>query len=118
MRTDTNMKYLLNMTMKWLEEHGDEHGWSRLDPTRGPELAQKWANSGRPVIAIWENPTGGHGHIAVVRPGSVEDVRTRRPGSKTAKGPAIGQAGKKVLDASHLDKGFGPKSGIQFWVHD
>ena len=43
---------------EWLEVAGD--------------VAQFHANSEALVIAAWKNPTGGHGHVCVVRPGEAE----------------------------------------------
>ncbi|MEN3370782.1 MAG: hypothetical protein V7609_2925 [Verrucomicrobiota bacterium] len=97
-------------TVNWLNKFGKNHGWRRVSETE----AQPAANSGHPTIAVWDNPDGEHGHMAVVRPGSVEDARRRN-------GVAEAQAGKLVDDAVHLRKGFNldasPKV-IQYWYHD
>ena len=71
----------VNSTVSWLEQKGASYGWKS---TTAPN-AQSFANSGRPVIAIWRNPTGSYGHIAVVRPTS--------QAFDANQGPAIAQAG-------------------------
>lgn len=52
----------------------DQHDWL-ADPANGWRpvdaiAAAMRAGLGFPVIASWKNPTGGHGHIAVVMPAS------------------------------------------------
>ena len=41
-----------NETARWLNQHGEGHGWRRVSA----EEAQRHANAGRPGVAIWENP--------------------------------------------------------------
>ncbi|MBI1920947.1 MAG: hypothetical protein HYS23_07670 [Geobacter sp.] len=96
----------VNKLVDWLKKEGGAKGWRRLDH-RG---AQQAADDGHPTVAIWKN-TKGHGHVAIVRPGSVGDER----------GAAIAQAGRWVLDATHLTKGFNDprlRKDIEFWTHD
>lgn len=38
----------------------------------GGDIAQFHANNGALVIAAWKNPTGDHGHVCLVRPGTAE----------------------------------------------
>lgn len=47
--------------------HHCEKRWVALDP----DEAQDQANQGRLVIAGWANPTGGHGHVAVIIKGNL-----------------------------------------------
>lgn len=100
----------VNDLVGWLRKEGKARGWRRLDD-RG---AQQAANDGHPTIAIWKN-VGGSGHVAIVRPGSVGGDRWNDRRS------AIAQAGRLVLDATHLTKGFNdPKlrKEIEFWTHE
>lgn len=95
--------------IQWLQKPGKSKGW-RL-AAAGSDQAQAKANEGRMTIAIVA------GHIAVIRPGSLaakQEPKDRR------RGPAIAQAGKKVLEASHLSKGFKEEQmkTIQYWYHD
>ena len=81
------------------------HGWQQTDA----DSAQNMAKDGLPTIALWKNEKGEHGHIAIVRPGSVD-----------ARGPAVAQAGALVLDATHVNKGFHDQNlqkAIQYWYH-
>lgn len=105
---EKRQEMLANETVGWLKKHGNIHGWRRIDA----RMAQQMANEGHPSVAIWENTDSkSHGHIAVIRPGSVGDKR----------GPAISQAGSLVLDASHIGKGFNDpdyEKRIQYWYHE
>jgi hypothetical protein len=101
---------LANDTFRWLsdETKGGAQGWHQLSA----DQAQAMANEGHPTIAIWSNPNGGHGHLAVVRPGSVGDER----------GDAEAQAGRRgaILNATHVARGFNNVSGqksITYWSH-
>lgn len=99
----------VNRTVGWLKEHGPSHGWQRVDA----RMAQEMANGGHPAVAVWPNPgSGKHGHIAVIRPGSLP-LQTG--------GVAIAQAGRLVLNADHLDAGFNDpelRKPVQYWRHD
>lgn len=44
-----------------------DYEWKEI----GGYTAQWYANLGELVIAGWRNPTGGHGHVCIVRPGSL-----------------------------------------------
>ncbi|HWZ42944.1 MAG TPA: hypothetical protein VNW97_05685 [Candidatus Saccharimonadales bacterium] len=98
----------VNQLAGWLNETGKKQGWTHVDA----RMAQQMANDGHPSIAIWENPNSSiSGHIAVIRPGSVGDER----------GAAISQAGRLVLDASHIDTGFNDpdhEKRVQYWYHE
>src|SRR5256885_2649840 len=85
---------LVNDTSNWLNDRtkGGARGWRKLTPNE----AQQTANNGHPTVAIWNNPSGGHGHIAMVRPGSIGDSR----------GDAEAQAGRLTLNATHVTRGF------------
>jgi hypothetical protein len=96
---------VINEAIDWLgsDAGGKVSGWHRID-ARG---AQELADSGHPAVATWENTDGGHGHIAVIRPGTVNDSR----------GDAIAEAGMVIKSATHVDTGF-KKTDIRYWYHD
>ena len=56
---------LANAMVDYMTAHPEE--WK---PVSGHN-AQWYANLGVLVIAAWKNPTGGHGHVCVVRPGEL-----------------------------------------------
>jgi hypothetical protein len=90
-----------NGTVNWLNTHGHRYGWNRITDTQ----AQEHANSGHPVIA-GQSPLG---HVAVVRPGTL-----------TAKGPAIAQAGAQTTNKTTVGSIFvnGHKDKlVQYWVN-
>lgn len=57
-----------NALIEWVASRGVDLGWAEVDR----QSAQEMANEGKPVLAIWRNVGGGHGHIAVVLPGPPE----------------------------------------------
>ena len=84
----------VNGTVAWLGNHGTRRfGWQLTDAAN----AQRCANEGRPAVALWRNPTGGHGHTAIVRPGSL----------LAGRGPATAQAGRLNFNLGHVKDGFG-----------
>ncbi|TDN39151.1 LysM peptidoglycan-binding domain-containing protein [Hymenobacter sp. UV11] len=92
----------INGGAAWMREYGvKNYGWQPADAA----TAQQFANEGKVAIAIWANPTGGHGHTVVVRPGAI-----------TAQGPAIAQAGSVNFNYGHLANGFGSIEP-SFYVH-
>ncbi len=83
-------------------------GWS-LCSTR--DFAQQRAEQGYPTFAVWFNPTGGHGHIAMLR-----------PAPKSA--PPIGDiwvtaAGRHNTQCSRLEDQFGLSNSdaVRFYTH-
>lgn len=92
----------INGGAAWMLRYGvPDHGWQPADAA----TAQQFANAGKPAVAIWANPTGGHGHTVAVRAGEITD-----------RGPAIAQAGSVNFNYGHLADGYG---SIQpcFYVH-
>jgi hypothetical protein len=79
-----------------------QDGWHRVSAAE----AQRMANQGHAAVASWSNPTGGHGHIAVVRPGELG-----------AGGPRIAQAGGTNFNNGSAARGFG-RHTPQYFVHD
>jgi hypothetical protein len=91
----------------WLKTGGPDKGWKAVSP----EEAQKMANSGKPVLAAWNNPTvGASGHVAVIRPGKYDPKQ----------GPAMAQAGGTNFENKHAADGFksGPLSDVKYYVYD
>jgi hypothetical protein len=91
----------VNAMFHWLQTHGRKSGWSRVTASE----AQAAANRGEPTIAIWQNSTGGNGHIVMIRPGSI-----------THKGPAAAQAGGILFENRHVKDGFFDNQP-EYWTH-
>ena len=77
-----------------------QEGWQACSD----QDAQTHANAGRPAAAMWKNPTGGHGHTAIVRPGTL-----------SADGPTTAQAGAVNFNVGHAANGFGSIVPDYFW---
>ena len=93
----------INGGYDWMAKYGvAAHGWRRIDAA----TAQQYANAGKIAVALWKNPSGGHGHTAMVRPGTL-----------TARGPATAQAGSTNFNEGHLADGFGSLRPL-FYGHD
>lgn len=93
----------INAGVDWLKRFGDRHGWKLATI----QQAQSNANEGKVAVVVWKNPIpGGHGHTAVIRPGSI-----------TTDGPLIAQAGAANFNAGRLKHGFGTRTGLQYYVH-
>ena len=92
----------INAGVTWMRKYGvATYGWQ---PATAAE-AQQHANQGGVAAALWQNPTGGHGHTAMVRPGTL-----------TARGPATAQAGSTNFNDGHLADGFGRIKPL-FYLH-
>jgi LysM repeat protein len=72
-----------------------------------PQQAQDAANQGKLAVVMWKNTGSGHGHVAVVRPGTITD-----------KGPAIAQAGRHNFNSGHVSQGFGELGPLEYYWHD
>ncbi|HEX8139853.1 MAG TPA: LysM domain-containing protein [Pyrinomonadaceae bacterium] len=93
-----------NGTQRWLENFGSAHGWNQTDE----QGAQAAANQGKPAVAVRRNPIAGrHGHIVMVRPGSIN-----------SRGPATAQAGSSNFNMGHLRDGFADLPNIKFFKHE
>jgi|FEC22Drversion2_1045045.scaffolds.fasta_scaffold01225_6 hypothetical protein len=78
---------LASAQMRWLTADGAAAGWRRLP---GMAAAQRSANEGNLVVAVWENPDRHRpGHIALVRPGTPDAERL------AVDGPDVTQAGAR-----------------------
>jgi hypothetical protein len=82
--------------------NGQTQGWRKVSAAE----AQRMANSGHAAVASWSNPTGGHGHIAIVRPGVLGQG-----------GPRIAQAGGTNFNDGSAARGFG-RHTPDYFVHD
>lgn len=84
----------INAGLDWMEDFGiPHHGWQEVSA----QTAQNHANQGRPAVAMWKNRMpGGHGHTAMIRPGSINN-----------RGPATAQAGSINFNQGHMSDGFG-----------
>ena len=99
-----------NATYNWLRDYGGGYGWY----TVSAKQAQERANSGYPTVAVWKNPTGKSGHIAVVRPEGSGYYYS------SSKGPVIAQAGGSNYNRTNVSTGFGSSkmSAILYYTHD
>jgi len=89
---------LANAQADWLAGQGKDNGWQAV-PT--PEEAQRSANSGMLVVAVYkETYPGRSGHIAIVRP-SLKTLRLIQE-----EGPQITQAGLENHASTSLKEGF------------
>lgn len=100
----------VNSTCVWMNNYAQQYGWRKINALE----AQNRANSGYPTIAIWKNPSGKSGHIAVVRP------EGNGYSYSSNKGPVIAQAGASNYSRANVSGGFGSSkmSSIVYWTHD
>jgi hypothetical protein len=110
---------LANAQYDWLPSEAGRHaGWRAVT---SPIDAQRLANSGELVVAVFKNPDGAKaGHIAIVRPSEVTDARIE------AEGPQITQAGFNNYRSAPLASGFdhhpgawkpGGRGAVKFYSH-
>ncbi|GAB3782301.1 hypothetical protein GCM10028818_37870 [Spirosoma horti] len=92
----------INAGVDWLRKFGPANGWLASNQ----DQAQDNANKGCPSVVVWKNPTGGHGHTAVIR-----------PGNSTNQGPLIAQAGARNFNIGRLVQGFGTRTGLRYFIH-
>lgn len=99
-----------NATYNWLNAYGRQYGWYTVSAA----TAQQRANSGYPTVAIWKNPTGESGHIAMVRP------EGNGYAYSASRGPVIAQAGASNYNYATISLGFGTSRmpAIQYWTHE
>lgn len=91
----------VNGTLDWLELTGPEAGWREVDERD----AARRSSAGYPVVALWRNPSGAHGHVAVLLPARAGELR-------------IAQAGRHCLYDAPLREGFGAVQPIRFFTHE
>ena len=110
---------LANAQMRWLRDHGAEHGWRAL---ASDVEAQSAANRGELVLEAFENPNPHRaGHIAIVRP----SVKTRAELDRD--GPQETQAGEQNAVSSTTAAGFrhhrgawepGGTGALRYYAHE
>jgi len=89
--------FLANAQYDWLREKGAESGWSAIDD---PVEAQKHANRGDLVMAVFKAPEGQHGHIAIIRPSTKSTAEIEQ------NGPEETQAGIDNFRDTTVKNGF------------
>jgi len=94
----------INGGVNWMRNHGvTQFGFHSCTP----QQAQNAANQGKLAVVMWKNTGSGHGHVAVVRPGTL-----------TAGGPQIAQAGRHNFNDGHVVNGFGQLGPLEYFWHD
>lgn len=95
---------LANAQHDWLlGAAGQAKGWKVVDA----QTARQRAASGFPTVATWKNPTGGHGHIMLVRP------NLKDPGHMYLAG-----AGSRTGGCIRFEDSFGLSLHPDFVSHD
>jgi LysM repeat protein len=94
----------INGGVNWMRSHGvTQFGWN----SGTPKQAQDAANQGKVSVVMWKNTGSGHGHVAVLRPGTA-----------TAGGPEIAQAGRHNFNDGHVVNGFGHLGPLEYFWHE
>lgn len=88
---------LANAQYDWLHAEGKKEGWRGISTG---EEAQKAANRGELVIAIYKEHDQKPGHAAIVRPSGKSEAKIRE------EGPQIIQAGMENHASTSLKEGF------------
>ena len=103
----------VNQFVNWLKGDGKIEGWQRIDS----RMAAEMANQGRPAIVIWKNPTGPHGHVAMILPDANYDIKHTAPAHGRTE---VAQAGSHNWAMIPEDQAFVnvvQKDTIQYWYH-
>lgn len=96
---------LANRQHAWLKSaEGKLAGWMPVDS----ETARQRAQLGYPTVAAWTNPTGGHGHIALVVP----------PDPAGPVGVYVSSAGSKNFVRALMQRSFGLSLAAEFFTHE
>ena len=94
----------INGGVSWMRTRGvPRHNWRSATAAEANDAA----NKGLVSVVMWKNPTGGHGHTAVVRPGIIN-----------SRGPQIAQAGRHNFNMGRVADGFGSLSPLEYFIHD
>jgi len=115
---DHGQVHLASAQQEWLRAEGAAHGWR---PVGSPYEAQRLANQGQVVVAVYGSPDPAKpGHIAVVRPSE------KSPATIGVEGPQIIQAGAENWSSTSLREGFRHHRGawqsarqfaVEFFAH-
>jgi hypothetical protein len=116
---DHGQVHLATAQQEWLSSEGASQGWK---PVGSPLDAQRFANVGKIVVAVWASPDPRKpGHIVIVRPSDKSESRIRR------EGPEVIQAGMENANSTSLKEGFRHHRGawesasdfnVQFFTHE
>lgn len=91
-----------NGIVEWLEVFGPVLGWQEVNAAHGQDLA----NQGYPVVGVWKNAPGKHGHVAMCRPGVAG-----------AGGPRVCQAGARCGEDFSAAEVFGSRV-VRWFAHE
>jgi hypothetical protein len=110
---------LANAQQDWLLKEGKTQGWK---PVNSPYEAQRLANEGKIVVAVYADPTPNKpGHVALVRPSDKSETLIQH------EGPQIIQAGARNASSTSLKEGFRHHPGawrsandyrVMFFAHE
>ena len=92
---------LANKQRDWLAASTE---WQVVDA----ETARQRAESGFPTLAVWKNPTAGHGHIALLVPAPLTN-----PGHIY-----VAAAGASNTNSAPIERQFGLSLTPEFFSHD
>lgn len=92
---------LANKQRDWLAASTE---WMPVDA----ETARGRAESGFPTLAVWKNPTGGHGHIALLVPAPLTN-----PGHIY-----VAAAGASNTNSAPIERQFGLSLTPEFFTHE
>lgn len=95
---------LANKQHAWLKREGAKAGWVPCDQS----AALHFALRGQPTVAVWTNPTGGPGHIALVVPA---------PNEADKDDIWVSSAGRHNHIACPLETSFGVSIDPEFFTH-
>jgi hypothetical protein len=116
---DHGQVHLATAQQAWLSSEGAAKGWK---PVHSPFDAQRLANEGKIVVAVYASPDPKKaGHVAIVRPSDKSESRIRH------EGPDVIQAGMENANSTSLKEGFRhhrgawestSEYGVLFYMHE
>ncbi|MDR1117342.1 MAG: hypothetical protein LBL09_03740 [Oscillospiraceae bacterium] len=108
---DTKGAYELdaNGVCDWLASRGRENGWREVSAGE----AQAYANSGKPAVTAWKNPSGKAGHVQIVCPSNDMSYDKLR-------GVTVSQAGRENYRYTYLSSAFSQsqRGAVKYYVHE
>lgn len=112
---DHSATLLANAQYEWLRDKGSEKGWMLVD---SGARAQKDANEGLLVIAVYESPDPKKsGHIAIVRPSEKSAAKIQEEGPQIVQAGADNFVSASLKDGFRHHKGAFEKKEIAFYAH-